>query len=92
METSGHSVSDFKIMGTVQLENPPRSKADLMKRLTEFQCYWQIKLHTIEPYGMNTILEYLEAKGGRIKASFQGQISCGSGSGYRPCIGKGHSL
>ena len=39
IETSGHSVSDFKIMGTVQSENPPRSKADLMKRLTEFQGY-----------------------------------------------------
>ena len=35
----------------------------------------------MEPYGMNTVLEYLEAKGGGgVEASFQGQISCGSGS------------
>ena len=40
METIGHSVSDFSIMGIVQLENPPRPKADLKKRLTEFESYW----------------------------------------------------
>ena len=34
METGGHSVSDFRIMGIVQLEHPPRSKADLKKRLS----------------------------------------------------------
>ena len=68
METGGHSVNDFRIMGIVQLENPPRSKADLKKRLIEFDGYWQIKLQTIEPYVMNTILKYLEAKkGGRWK-------------------------
>ena len=66
METGGHSVNDFRIMDIVQLENPPRSKADLKKRLIEFEGYWQIKLQTMEPYGMNTVLEYLEAKkGGR---------------------------
>ena len=47
METGGHSVNDFRIMGIVQLENPPRSKADLKKRLIEFEGYWQIKLQTI---------------------------------------------
>ena len=68
MEMGGHSVNDFRIMGIVQLENPPRSKADLKKRLIEFEGYWQIKLQAIEPYGMNTILKYLEAKkGGRRK-------------------------
>ena len=65
METNGHSVNDFRIMGIVQFQTPPRSKADLKKRLTEFEGYWQIKLQTIEPYGMNTILEYLEAKEGK---------------------------
>ena len=39
VETSRHSVNDFRIMGIVQLENPPRSKADLQKRLTEFESY-----------------------------------------------------
>ena len=65
METSAHSVNDFRIMGIIQLENPPGSKADLKKRLIEFEDYWQIKLQTIEPYGINTILEYLEAKGAK---------------------------
>ena len=45
METSGHSVNDFRIMGTVQLENPPRSKANLKKRLIEFEGYWRIKVY-----------------------------------------------
>ena len=81
METGGHSVNDFRIMGIVQLENPHRSKADLKKRLIEFGGYWQIKLQTIEPYGMNTILEYLEAKKRGEGGSFlPGQISGGSGS------------
>ena len=81
METGGHSVNDFRVMGIVQLENPPRSKADLKKRLIEFEGYWQIKLQTIEPYGMNTILKYLEAKKRGEGGSFLlGQIGDGSGS------------
>ena len=81
METGGHSVNDFRIMAIVQLENPPRSKADLKKRLIEFEGYWQIKLQTIEPYGMNTILEYLEAKKrGEGRSFLPGQISGSSGS------------
>ena len=68
-------------MGIVQLENPPRSKADLKKRLIEFEGYWQIKLQTIEPYGMNTVLEYLEAKKwGEGRSFLPGQISGNSGS------------
>ena len=84
METGGHSVNDFRIMGIVQLENPPRSKADLKKRLIEFEGYWQIKLQTIEPYGMNTILEYLEAKkGGKVEASFRVRSVAARGLGHR---------
>ena len=84
METGGHSVNDFRIMGIVQLENPPRSKADLKKRLIEFEGYWQIKLQTIEPYGMNTILEYLEAKkGGKAEASFRVRSVAAQGLGHR---------
>ena len=67
-------------MGIVQLENPPRSKADLKKRLIESEGCWQIKLQTIEQYGMNTILEYLEAKGGKCGSFLPGKIGCGSGS------------
>ena len=80
METVGHSINDFRIMGIVQLENPPRSKTDLKERLIEFEDYWQIKLQAIEPYGMNTILEYLEAKKGKGKSFLPGQIGGGSWS------------
>ena len=83
METSGHSVNDFRIMGIVQLENPPRSKADLKNRLIEFEGYWQIKLQTIELYGMNTILEYLGAKGGKVEASFGVRSVAARGVGHR---------
>ena len=81
METGGHSVNDFRLMGIARSENRPRSKADLKKRLIEFEGYWKIKLQTIEPYGMNTILEYLEAKKRGEGGSFlPGQIGGGSGS------------
>ena len=84
METGGYSVNDFRIMGIVQLENPPRSKADLKKRLIEFEGYWQIKLQTIEPYGMNTVLEYLEAnKRGKVEASFRVRLVAARGLGHR---------
>ena len=64
----------------IQLENPPRSNTDLKKRLIEFEGYWQIKLQTIEPHGMDTILEYLEAKRGEGRSFLPGQISGSSGS------------
>ena len=83
METRGHSANGFRIMGIVQLENPPRSKADLKKRLTEFEGYWQIKLQTIEPYGMNTILEYLKQKGGRWKLPSGIKSVAARGLGHR---------
>ena len=85
METGGHSVNDFRIMGIVQLENPPRSRADLKKRLIEFEGYWQIKSQTMEPYGMNTVLEYLEAKkgGGEVEASFRVRSVVAQGVGHR---------
>ena len=94
MKTGGHSVNDFRIMGIVQLENPPRSKADLKKRLIEFEGYWQIKLQTIELYGMNTVLECLEAiKRGEGRSFLLGLISGNSRSWaqiewtrHRPCL------
>ena len=39
METGGHLVNDFKMMGIAQLENSPRSKADLKQTLIEFEGY-----------------------------------------------------
>ena len=40
-ETPDHSVQDFRIMGTVQLENPPKTPK---ARLIEFEGYWPVKL------------------------------------------------
>ena len=56
--TEGHSVEDFRIMGIVRLEKPPKSPKDLNKMLKEFEGYWKIKLQTLEPYGMNLFDEF----------------------------------
>ena len=48
-------------MGIIQLENPPKIKA----KLKESEAYWQLRLKTIEPFGMNLIWEYLELIGER---------------------------
>ena len=54
-ETLDRSVQDFRIMGIVQLENPPKTPRALKARLIEFEGYWQVKLQTLEPYGSNSI-------------------------------------
>ena len=59
-ETPDHSVQDFKIMEIVQLKNPPKKPKALKARLIEFESYWQIKLQTLEPYGLNSINEFQE--------------------------------
>ena len=56
--TEGHSVEDFRIMGIVRLEKPPKSPKDLKKMLKEFEGYWQIKLQTLEPYGMTFSMNF----------------------------------
>ena len=58
----GHSVEDFRIMGILRLEKPPKSPKDLKKMLKEFEGYWQIKLQTLEPYGMNFFDEFYNAE------------------------------
>ena len=37
--TEGHSAEDFRIMGIVRLEKPPKSPKDLKKTLKEFEGY-----------------------------------------------------
>ena len=37
----------------IKLEHPLRSKKELENRLIEFEGYWQHRLNTIAPYGMN---------------------------------------
>ena len=59
----GHSVWDFEIMGIRQLENPRKSKETIKAKLKESEAYWQLRLKTIEPFGMNLICEYLELTG-----------------------------
>ena len=49
----GHSVEHFRIMGIVRIENPPGTKNALKKMLADFEGYWQVKLQTMEPWGMN---------------------------------------
>ena len=34
----------FSIMGTVQLENPPKNKNAKVKMIKEFEGYWQVKV------------------------------------------------
>ena len=48
----GHSVEYFRIMRIVRIENPPGTKNTLKKMFTDFEGYWQIKLQTMEPWGM----------------------------------------
>ena len=49
-------------MGIVSLKKPSKSPKDLKKRLKEFEGYWQIKLQTLEPYGMNLFDEFYNAE------------------------------
>ena len=56
-ETLNHSVQDFRIMGTVQLEHPPKTPKALKARLIELEGFWQVRLQTVEPYGLNSIYE-----------------------------------
>ena len=53
IEMEGHSVEHFGIMGIVQIENHLGTKSALKKMLADFEGYWQIKLQTIESWGMN---------------------------------------
>ena len=50
-------------MGIIQHENPPKSKETIKAKLKESEAYWQLRLRTIEPFGMNLICEYLELTG-----------------------------
>ena len=59
----GHSAWDFEIIGIIQLENPPKRKEAIKAKLKGSEAYWQLRLKTIEPFGMNLICEYLELTG-----------------------------
>ena len=61
-ETPDHSIEDFSITGIALLENPPTDPEELKLRLWEFEGYWQIKLNTLEPHGLNSANEYENAQ------------------------------
>ena len=46
-------MKDFSIKGIVRLTNPSMQEKAREKILTEFEGYWQTKLMTLEPYGLN---------------------------------------
>ena len=46
----------------LKLENPPKTPKQLDERLREFEGYWQVRLNTLQPFGMNSINEYMECK------------------------------
>ena len=52
---------DFLIQVIAKLENPPRSKKALEQHLRDFEGYWQIKLNTMTPHGLNICNELEEA-------------------------------
>ena len=60
VESEDHSLNDFDVQIICMLERPPKKKKDLQVRLKQFEGYWQVKLCTLIPYGMNSINE-LEA-------------------------------
>ena len=58
IDKEDHSIAHFSFCLIAQVQNKPKQKATLMKRLREFEGYWQIELGTLEPYGMNSINEF----------------------------------
>ena len=50
----------LRIMGIVKLTNPPRDKEERKFRLLQFEGYWQVKLGTVHPHGLNDINELKE--------------------------------
>ena len=55
-----HSVKDLSIKGIVKLVNPPRTKKAKTNMLEDFECYWQARLNTFKPFGLNDFKEYQE--------------------------------
>ena len=60
IEETNHSIEEFDVQITVQLENAPHDKDQPRKRRKQFERYWQITLCTLSTYGLNSINE-LEA-------------------------------
>ena len=50
----------FQIIGISKLTNKPTNGKLTSKRLEEFEGYWQMRLVTVHPYGLNKINELKE--------------------------------
>ena len=53
--------TDFLIQSIAKLENPPHSKKALEQCLRDFEGYWQMKLNTMTPHGLNINNELKDA-------------------------------
>ena len=68
--TQGHSAKDFSIKGIVKLTNSPKEETARDKILTEFEGYWQTRLMTSEPYGLNGKEEWARMRNNKQRKTF----------------------
>ena len=66
----GHSIADFNITGIAKLVNLPSNPENKLERLGNFEGYWQIKLMTLEPYGLNDREEFFSTRSGGKRGNF----------------------
>ena len=57
-----YSVKDLSIKGIVKLVNPPCTKKVKTNMLENFEYYWQARLNTFKPFGLNDFKEDQEHK------------------------------
>ena len=60
MERENKENNMFQIIGISKLTNKPTNGKLTSKRLEEFEGYWQMRLVTAHPYGLNKIDELKE--------------------------------
>ena len=70
--TEGHPVEDFTVTSIVGLVNPPKNSEKKSERLGNFEGYWQVKLITLELYGLNDRDEFFNPIQARLFLPFNG--------------------
>ena len=68
--TEGNSVEDFTITGIVGMVNCPKNPEKKAERLGNFERYWQVKIMTLEPYGLNDRDEFFNTRSGGKRTDF----------------------
>ena len=68
--TEGQSIEDFTVTGIAGLVNPPKNPEKKLKRLGNFEGYWQVKLMTLELYGLNDRDEFFNTRSGDKRINF----------------------